>query len=180
MGTIGTRIRKEREQLGFSQSYMGALGGVTGKTQGKYERDERRPDADYLAAVAHVIDIKYVITGESSVTQQSQESIIEAQLKEKSGDENKVDQAISSVVHGMQRAQMYFVPELLSVITREADNIETAKELTADVRAELLVKTYTIIYTMVPNEQSLHEVTQEDVRGVIRLLCRFNHQGKQS
>lgn len=81
MGTIGSRLREERERLQVSQSYLGSLGGVTGKTQGLYELDKRRPDAEYLAAVAHTIDILYVVTGEYNVGgPQSQRSIVDANI----------------------------------------------------------------------------------------------------
>lgn len=66
MSSIGFRLRKERERLGHSQSELAELGSTTRKTQFNYETDARRPDADYLAAVAAVgIDVLFVLTGSS-------------------------------------------------------------------------------------------------------------------
>lgn len=65
---IGGRLREERERLGFSQSAIGAIGGVKKLAQLKYEQGERYPGADYLAAVAKVgVDTLYIVTGERSV-----------------------------------------------------------------------------------------------------------------
>lgn len=64
MTTIGRRLREERERLGLSQTAFGALAGIQKQTQVHYEGDKRRPDGDYLAAVAnHDVDVLYVITG---------------------------------------------------------------------------------------------------------------------
>ena len=66
MSSIGFRLRKERERLGHSQSELAELGSTTRKTQFNYETDARRPDADYLAAVAAVgLDVLFVLTGSS-------------------------------------------------------------------------------------------------------------------
>lgn len=65
MKTIGQRMREERERLQLSQEAFGKLGGVARVAQFNYERDERRPDAEYLSAVAAVgVDVLYVVTGE--------------------------------------------------------------------------------------------------------------------
>lgn len=62
---IGGRIREERERLGFTQPAFGAVGGVQKLAQLKYEKGERFPGADYLAAVAKVgADVQYIVTGE--------------------------------------------------------------------------------------------------------------------
>ncbi|HBP5712234.1 TPA: XRE family transcriptional regulator [Pseudomonas aeruginosa] len=62
---IGDRLREERERLGFTQPAFGAIGGVQKLAQLKYEKGERLPGADYLAAVAKVgADVQYIVTGE--------------------------------------------------------------------------------------------------------------------
>lgn len=67
MESIGDRIREERDRLGFNQTAFGAIGGVRKQAQLKYEKGERFPGADYLAAIAKVgADIQYVVTGERS------------------------------------------------------------------------------------------------------------------
>lgn len=66
--SIGDRLREERERLGYSQSAIGAVGGVKKLAQLKYEQGERFPGADYLAAVAKIgVDTLYIITGERSI-----------------------------------------------------------------------------------------------------------------
>lgn len=64
MSSIGDRLREEREQLGFNQTAFGAVGGVQKQAQLRYEKGERFPGADYLAAVARVgADVQYIVTG---------------------------------------------------------------------------------------------------------------------
>ncbi|WP_304351038.1 helix-turn-helix domain-containing protein [Comamonas testosteroni] len=61
---IGARLREERERLGLNQEGFGQLGGVRKQAQLLYEKDERRPDSDYLAAVAAAgVDVLFVLTG---------------------------------------------------------------------------------------------------------------------
>ena len=63
--TIGNRLKQERLRLKFSQTDFGAIGGVTKKTQGIYEKDTRKPDAAYLTGIAHHVgaDVQYILTG---------------------------------------------------------------------------------------------------------------------
>ncbi|MDF9433004.1 XRE family transcriptional regulator [Chromohalobacter israelensis] len=64
MSSIGTRLRHERERLGFTQTQMGDMAGVTKNTQRLYETDQRSPKADYLALLdAEGVDVSYVLTG---------------------------------------------------------------------------------------------------------------------
>ncbi|HGN3112375.1 TPA: helix-turn-helix domain-containing protein [Pseudomonas aeruginosa] len=64
MDVIGTRLKSERTRLGFNQTDFGAIGGVQKLAQHKYEKGERYPGADYLAAVAKAgADVQYIITG---------------------------------------------------------------------------------------------------------------------
>lgn len=66
MSSIGSRLREERDRLGYNQSELAEIGSAIRKTQFNYETDARRPDADYLAAVASAgIDVLYVLTGSS-------------------------------------------------------------------------------------------------------------------
>lgn len=61
---IGARLREERDRLGMNQEGFGLLGGVRKQAQLLYEKDERKPDSDYLAAVAEAgVDVLYVLTG---------------------------------------------------------------------------------------------------------------------
>lgn len=65
MSSIGGRLLEERERLGLSQPKLAELCGVTMRSQRNYEKDERQPDALYLAALATAgVDVLYVITGQ--------------------------------------------------------------------------------------------------------------------
>ncbi len=62
---IGDRLSDERGRLGMSQADFARLAGLTDRAQRLYEKGERFPDAQYLAAVAgHGVDVLYVITGQ--------------------------------------------------------------------------------------------------------------------
>lgn len=62
---IGDRLKEERERLGFSQTEFSAVAGASKNSQYNYEKGDRSPDANYLAAVAEKgVDILYVVTGE--------------------------------------------------------------------------------------------------------------------
>ncbi|WP_046857828.1 helix-turn-helix domain-containing protein, partial [Pseudomonas sp. CCOS 191] len=60
------RLREEeRAGLGLNQADLAAIGGVAKTSQFNYEKGDRSPDADYLAAVAEKgIDVLYVVTGQ--------------------------------------------------------------------------------------------------------------------
>jgi len=62
---IGDRLKEERERLGFNQTEFAAKAGASKNSQYNYEKGERSPDANYLAAVAEQgVDILYVVTGQ--------------------------------------------------------------------------------------------------------------------
>ncbi|MBI3284031.1 MAG: helix-turn-helix transcriptional regulator [Burkholderiales bacterium] len=64
-GTIGLRIREERESIGFSQAQIAEQTGITVRSQRNYESGKRIPDAEYLAAIAPLgINISYVLNGD--------------------------------------------------------------------------------------------------------------------
>lgn len=71
---IGDRLKEERERLGFSQTEFAAVAGASKNSQYNYEKGDRSPDADYLAAIAdRGVDVLYVVTGER--TRQAADSI---------------------------------------------------------------------------------------------------------
>lgn len=62
--STGERLREERERLGLNQVAFAAQGGVQKAAQINYEKDERRPDTEYLAGIAAAgVDVLYVVTG---------------------------------------------------------------------------------------------------------------------
>lgn len=61
---IGERLKEERERLGLNQTEFAALAGASKNTQYNYEKGERSPDANYLAAAAQQgVDVLYIVTG---------------------------------------------------------------------------------------------------------------------
>lgn len=63
---LGGRIRQERIRLGVSQAALALRVGVHRKSQVNYELGQRKPDTDYLQALAREgVDVGYVLTGES-------------------------------------------------------------------------------------------------------------------
>lgn len=67
MDSIGQRLKEERKRLGYNQTEFAQLGGVQKNAQSNYEGDTRRPDADYLAAIAALgADVLFVVTGQRS------------------------------------------------------------------------------------------------------------------
>lgn len=68
MGSLGERLRVERERLGYTQSQMAECGGVRKGAQINYEKGERSPDGAYFAGIAAAgADVSYVITGARAV-----------------------------------------------------------------------------------------------------------------
>jgi transcriptional regulator with XRE-family HTH domain len=64
---INVRLREERERLGYSQEAFGVLGGVRKQAQHMYESGARRPDANYLQALAEAgADVLYILTDQRS------------------------------------------------------------------------------------------------------------------
>lgn len=62
---ICVRLREEREKLGQSQEQFGLIGGVKKLAQMNYEKGDRSPDANYLAAIAAAgADVRYILTGQ--------------------------------------------------------------------------------------------------------------------
>jgi len=67
MHNLSVRLREERTRLGMTQEQLGKVGGVRVQTQLHYEKGQRKPDSDYLAAIASAgVDILYVVTGQRS------------------------------------------------------------------------------------------------------------------
>lgn len=67
MDNIGARLRDERERLGKNQDAFAALAGVGKRALIHYEKSERSPDANFLAAIAAAgADVLYILTGQRS------------------------------------------------------------------------------------------------------------------
>ncbi|MGO2149101.1 XRE family transcriptional regulator [Halomonas sp.] len=69
MSSLGMRLREERVRLGFSQTELGDIAGITKNTQMLYESEKRSPKADYLSALHAVgVNTHYVLTGNRSIS----------------------------------------------------------------------------------------------------------------
>jgi transcriptional regulator with XRE-family HTH domain len=67
MHDFSERLKEERKRLGLNQDSFAVLGGVQKLTQFNYEKGIRKPDSDYLAAIAAAgVDVQYLLTGERS------------------------------------------------------------------------------------------------------------------
>lgn len=61
------RLAEERKRLRLTQAALGALGGVTKKTQLGYEKGLSSPTADYLQRISSAgVDVAFVLTGRPS------------------------------------------------------------------------------------------------------------------
>lgn len=61
------RLKEERNRLGLNQEEFAALGGVKKGAQFNYENGSRKPDSDYLEAIALAgVDVLYLLTGKTS------------------------------------------------------------------------------------------------------------------
>lgn len=64
-GTIGSRLRLQREKLGLSQVEIAEKVGITARSQRNYETGTRVPDAEYLIAVSKIgVDLVHVLHGD--------------------------------------------------------------------------------------------------------------------
>lgn len=88
MSTPGERLRSERLRLGLSQDAFGAIGGVRKQAQIKYEKGERRPNTEYLAAIAAAgVDVDYVLTGTSRALREALQDVkVVAEMSRSLGD----------------------------------------------------------------------------------------------
>lgn len=64
MSEFHERLREERKRTGLTQTDLAEIGGVQKNAQSLYESGARKPDSDYLQAIAAAgIDVGYVILG---------------------------------------------------------------------------------------------------------------------
>jgi transcriptional regulator with XRE-family HTH domain len=79
--SVGERLREERTRIGLNQDDFAKLGGVNRNTQGSYEKNDRSPDASYLAKVAGSgVDVLYVLTGQRAAPSEADLSGDESEL----------------------------------------------------------------------------------------------------
>ncbi|WP_199543117.1 helix-turn-helix domain-containing protein [Paraburkholderia kururiensis] len=68
MERFEARLKRERLRLGLNQTELATLGGVQQHAQYQYEKGLRRPNSDYLGAIAAAgVDVSYVLSGEKGI-----------------------------------------------------------------------------------------------------------------
>jgi transcriptional regulator with XRE-family HTH domain len=78
---IGDRLREERERLGLNQTDLAAKVGVSKNSQYNYEKGERSPDAEYLAALQGVgADTTYILLGQRAAVALDSLSSVESEI----------------------------------------------------------------------------------------------------
>ena len=69
MDIFGQRLKSERKRLGMNQGEFAIIAGVSKPSQARYESGDRKPDIDYLHAIAqHGVDVMYIILGTPRLT----------------------------------------------------------------------------------------------------------------
>lgn len=64
--SVGSRIKEERERLGFSQEVFAERGGVSRRSQIMYEQDKTEASATYFTLIAELgADVNYILTGKN-------------------------------------------------------------------------------------------------------------------
>lgn len=171
MEQVGERLKRERLERGWTVEYMAAIGDVTAQTQRRYESGKRTPDAGYLAILASGcgLDVQYVLTGVRSSNVPSQREIVDAELREQRGEYDGAAPAaaLSSFVHGLERASMYVVPDLLESLMEATKSVPDAQ------RSAVFMKAYSVVYASAPDESALEGVTIQDVQPVVELIVRL-------
>lgn len=92
-GSIGQRLKEERERLGYSQTAFAAIGEASKGSQISWEKGTAYPNADFLAKIAVGVgaDVQYILTGKhlsnhvepiSEVLKTAIEELQEWQIKE--------------------------------------------------------------------------------------------------
>nr|VFK69406.1 MAG: hypothetical protein BECKUNK1418G_GA0071005_13952 [Candidatus Kentron sp. UNK]VFK73937.1 MAG: hypothetical protein BECKUNK1418H_GA0071006_13822 [Candidatus Kentron sp. UNK] len=67
--------------MGYNQTDFAAIGGIKLRAQFNYETEVRKPDSDYLAAIASAgADILYILTGQRGVVESPRKPEEEALL----------------------------------------------------------------------------------------------------
>ena len=67
MNTIGTRIRKIREERGIKQEYIADKMGITQSSYGRLEKDDNRLTVNKLIQISAILDIAVsVLFGEKA------------------------------------------------------------------------------------------------------------------
>lgn len=114
---ISERLKTEREGLGLSQQALADRLGISLRSQQNYEKGDRSPDCNYLAAMAAAgADVLYILTGQP------------------------ISEAASSVDQGIDSARLAIAIEAV-----EEGLEETRRRLSPKKKAELVMAAYELI-----------------------------------
>lgn len=92
--------------MGLNQADFGQIGGVAKTTQLNYEKNERVPDAAYLAAVAAAgVDVLYVLTGQRTPSREEGLSVKEEVVLQNFRSLSEGDQkAVQRLTHALKES----------------------------------------------------------------------------
>ena len=122
MGSLGTRLREERARLKCNQADFAALAGQRKNSLIKYEKDERSPDAKYLAALSEAgVDVLYVLTGRREAAHYQQDQSVVSS--------DSLERAITLVERGLRENNRELPPEkyaklIMAVVDFLADDTD--------------------------------------------------------
>jgi len=69
--SLGSRLKEERGRLGVSSIDFAEQCGVSKNTQTNYEKDKRKPDANYIVAADEMgVDVFYVLKGVRNIREE--------------------------------------------------------------------------------------------------------------
>lgn len=167
MNTIGSRLKKAREETGKSQEAFAAMAGVGKRAQINYEQGLRVPDADYLARVAAAgADVLYILTGQTATLRGALDDVRAAtdaanaagvtteeylRIQEAESKRRQASRGISVAETPLSdRARL-----VAAISAVEEGLAETRRKLPPDKRAELILAAYDL---MAEPEQSRNNV----------------------
>jgi len=168
MSSIGSRLIEERKRLGYSQSGFGELGGVKRQAQGNYESDDRRPDAEYLAAIANAgADITYIVLGTKPGV--NYEKRDEVSSKTSAYSVRSPDSPQYSTGNAYDSEMMEFAIECAELYITEAD-----KQLTPHKKAKLI----RILYDAILDDEEHQPPEASKVIDLVELASREEQKNK--
>ncbi|EYU16176.1 MULTISPECIES: helix-turn-helix domain-containing protein [Photorhabdus] len=132
--SLGERLKKERERLGFSQSDFAEMVGASRKSQIRWEKDESAPGADAISLWAKAgLDVLYLITGQvqQSASTAYKNSEIDTEL-------------LGKIVHKLdsmaQQANRRWTPDELVLQSSKIYNFLIKESVVDDSRIDRVLK----------------------------------------
>lgn len=117
MDTLGARLKKLREQNGFTLEYVASKVGTTKVSISRYEKNEREPKGEMLNLLANFFNVTVdYLLGRTDIPTPDTNSLT---LNKK--DERDIEKALSSTLEQLENVQegLMFDGEILDDETRE-------------------------------------------------------------